>query len=219
MKVTLTLFVLAALAALAAVLCGCSTLDKLYSRQVTTNTVATVSPVTNAVTVTNTVTQTFTLTNGVTQTNVVAVVVTNTFLAWQTNIATVTVTNLVDSPAAETTVTAVGGVVNTFLPGVGSLVALLAGGAYHIYRQARNKQVNAALAQGVETAREILTTTPQGEALDAQLVRWLQKNQAAAGVLGTVSGLVASTVDNDAAKEAAETILARVQSSKTTPTA
>jgi hypothetical protein len=55
--------------------------------------------------------------------------------------------------------------VNTSAPGIGSILALAFGGLYHVYRQVRNRKVNEVLVQGVETARAILTTTPQGQAL------------------------------------------------------
>ncbi len=48
-------------------------------------------------------------------------------------------------------------------------MALALRGLYHGYRQVRNRKVNEVLIQGVETARAILTTTPQGQAADAQL--------------------------------------------------
>ena len=91
-------------------------------------------------------------------------------------------TNLVAKPEAEATIQAAGTVVNTFAPGVGSIMALALGGLYHGYRQVRNRKVNEALIQGVETARAVLTTTPQGQSVDAQFVRWLMKHQREAGV-------------------------------------
>jgi hypothetical protein len=70
--------------------------------------------------------------------------------------------------------------------------------------------VNEALVQGVETARAVLTTTPQGKAADAQLVKWLMDHQREAGVFGTVSDLVESVSDNPAARMTAQEILQRV---------
>ena len=37
---------------------------------------------------------------------------------------------------------ATGSVVNTFMPGIGSILALALGGLYHGYRQVRNRKVN-----------------------------------------------------------------------------
>ena len=128
-----------------------------------------------------------------------------------TNIVQVPVTNLVAKPEALAAIDATGSVVNTFMPGIGSIFALALGGLYHGYRQIRNRKVNEALVQGVETARAVLTTTPQGQAADDALVAWLKAHQREAGVLGAVSGLVEATADNAAAQVAAAEIRARVQ--------
>jgi ferric-dicitrate binding protein FerR (iron transport regulator) len=68
--------------------------------------------------------------------------------------------------------------------------------------------------QGVETARAVLETTPQGQAADAQFVRWLMEHQKEAGVFTTVSTLVDNLTDNPAAKLTAQQILERVQRSQ-----
>lgn len=144
-------------------------------------------------------------------TNFVAAVVTNFVPVFVTNMVPVPVTNLVAKPEAEATIQAAGGVINTFAPGIGSIVALALGGLYHGYRQVRNRKVNEALVQGVETARAVLTTTPQGQAADAQFVKWLMEHQKEAGVFATVSGLVDQFSDNPAAKMTAQEIAERVQ--------
>ena len=79
------------------------------------------------------------------------------------------------------------------------------------YRQVRNRRVTGALVQGVETARAVLTTTPQGQAADAQFVKWLMEHQKEAGVFTTVSALVDQLSDNPAARLTAQEISARVQ--------
>ena len=119
--------------------------------------------------------------------------------------------NLVTKLEADATSEAVDSVVNTFLPGIGSILALVLGGAYHGYRQVRNRKVNEALIQGVETARAVLETTPQGQAADAQFVRWLMEHQKEAGDFTTVSTLVDTLSDNPAAKLTAQEIVERVQ--------
>jgi hypothetical protein len=63
----------------------------------------------------------------------------------------------------------------------------------------------------VETAREVLTMTPQGRAADAQFVRWLMEHQKEAGVFTTVSQLVEQLSDNPAARMTALEIAERVQ--------
>ena len=68
-----------------------------------------------------------------------------------------------------------------------------------------------ALIQGVETARAVLTTTPQGQAADTQFVKWLMEHQKEAGVFTTVTGLVEQLSDNPAARMTAQEIAQRVQ--------
>ena len=210
-------------------LSGCSTLDRAYKQEVTWTNAPVVHVFTNTVVVTNTVPVVMERTNIVFVTNVVSgevsgyatrePVATNMVMAvvtivvpvFMTNLVHVPVTNLVDRPEAEATIQATGSIINTFAPGIGSIVALALGGVYHAYRQARNRQVNQALVQGVETARAVLTTTPQGQAADAQFVRWLMEHQKEAGVFTTVSGLVEQLSDNPAARMTAEEIADRVR--------
>ena len=123
----------------------------------------------------------------------------------------VPVTNLVAKPEVLAAFDATGAVVNTFMPGIGSIFALALGGLYHGYRQVRNRKVNEALIQGVETARAVLTTTPQGQAADAQFVKWLMDHQKEAGVFSTVSGLVDQLTDNPAARLTAQEISERLR--------
>lgn len=87
---------------------------------------------------------------------------------------------------------------------------MVLGGVYHTYRQVRNRKVTAALVQGVETARAILETTPQGQAADAAFVKWLMAHQKEAGVFVAVTDLVDAVADNPAAKLAAQQIADRV---------
>jgi hypothetical protein len=213
-------------------LSGCATMDRAYRQEVTWTNVPTVHVFTNTVVVTNTVpvvterTNIVFVTNAMSgavsgyatrepvATNVVTEVVTNVVPVFMTNLVQVPVTNLVAKPEAEATIGAVGGVVNTFAPGIGSILALALGGLYHGYRQVRNRKVNEALIQGVETARAVLTTTPQGQAADAQFGKWLMDHQKEAGVFTTVSGLVEQLTDNPAARITAQEIAERVRQSK-----
>ena len=218
-------------AALVAVggLSGCSTLDRAYKQEVTWTNTPVVHVVTNTVVVTNVVpevverTSIVYVTNAATgavsgyasrepvATNMVAAVVTNFVPVFYTNQVQVPVTNLVAKPEALATIEATGSLINTFMPGIGSMVALALGGLYHGYRQVRNRKVNEALVQGVETARAILTTTPQGQAADAQFVKWLMEHQKEAGVFTTVSQLVDQVSDNPAARLTAQEIAERVR--------
>src|SRR5512136_2753710 len=208
---------------------GCSTLDRAYKQEVMWTNAPVVHVFTNTVVLTNTVpvvterTNIVYVTNATTgavsgymarepvATNLVAAVVTNFVPVFYTNVVQVPVTNLVAKPEALATIEATGSIVNTFAPGIGSILALALGGLYHGYRQVRNRRVNEALIQGVETARAVLTTTPQGQAADAQLVTWLMDHQKETGVFATVSQLVDQLCDNPAAKLTAQEILERVQ--------
>ena len=209
-------------------LSGCSTLDRAYKQEVTWTNAPVVQVMTNTVVVTNTVPQVVErtsvvyVTNSATgavsgyatrepvATNMVATVLTNFVPVFYTNLMQVPVTNLVAKPEALATIEATGSIVNTFAPGIGSILALALGGLYHGYRQVRNRRVTEALVQGVETARAVLTTTPQGQAADAQFVKWLMEHQKHAGVFTTVSALVDQLSDNPAAKMTAQEIAERV---------
>ncbi|HOX59402.1 MAG TPA: hypothetical protein P5205_19730 [Candidatus Paceibacterota bacterium] len=216
---------------------GCSTLHRAYKQEVTWTNAPVVHLFTNTVVVTNTVpvvterTNIVYVTNAATgavsgymshepvATNMVTAVVTNLVPVFYTNVVQVPVTNLVAKPEAEAVIQAAGSVVNTFAPGIGSILALALAGFYHGYRQVRNHKVNEALVQGVETARAVLTTTPQGQAADAQFVKWLKEHQKEAGVFSTVSSLVEQLSDNPAAKLTAQEIAQRVQQAQQQRTA
>ena len=229
-KIVWAAAVAGALALLVACASGCTSLDRAsYKQEVTwtnapvvgvftnsvvqTNTLPVVTERTNIVYVTNATTGAVTgyLEREPVATNMVSAVVTNWVPVFYTNVVQVPVTNLVARPEALATIEATGSVVNTFAPGIGSILALALAGLYHGYRQVRNRRVNEALVQGVETARAILTTTPQGQAADAQFVKWLMEHQKEAGVFATVSGLVDQLSDNPAAKMTAQEIAQRVQ--------
>jgi hypothetical protein len=220
-----------AMAVAALLISGCAALDRGYQPEVTWSKVPVVKVVTNTVVVTNVVPQvvererlvlvtndaTGAVSNSVQRepvTNLVTVTLTNTVPVFETNVVQVPVTNLVASPAALATIGAIGAVGDTYLPGIGSIIALLLGGLYHGYRQVRNRKVNEALVQGVETARAILETTPQGKTADAQFVKWLMEHQKEAGVFTTVATLVDNLSDNPAAKLTAQEIAARVKQSQ-----
>ena len=132
--------------------------------------------------------------------------VTNTTVERVTNIVAVTYTNSLEGPA----IGAAGTVVDTFVPGVGTLISLAVAGLYGAWARLKNRKVNEALVQGVETARAMLEQTPQGQAVDAEFVRWLQAHQKEAGVFGAVSRLVDQYSDNPAARVAAQEIAGRL---------
>jgi len=64
-------------------------------------------------------------------TNYLTLVQTNLVPVFFTNLVQVTVTNLVGKIEAEAGINAAGSILNMFLPGIGSIVALALGGIYH----------------------------------------------------------------------------------------
>jgi hypothetical protein len=180
---------------------GCSALDKAYKQEVRWTNVPAVQVQTNMVVVTKAAPGAV---GGV-------AIETNFVPVFYTNFVHVPVTNLVARPEALAAIEATGSIVNAFMPGIGSAAALALGGLYHLYRQVRNRKVVATLVQGVETARAVLGTTPQGQAADALLVKWLMEHQKEAGVFTAVSGLVERLSDNPAARVTAQDIAERVQ--------
>jgi hypothetical protein len=183
--------------------------------QIMTNQVPHVIVRTNTVVVTNLVpvveARVIQLTNEVgtitLQTNVFNV--TNATVTFQTNVFSVT--NLIDKaelqPKAEVdsilreTGQTIGG-----LFGAGGIGAALLSLLYQGYASMRNRRINAALLQSVETAREIKKDTPQGQEIEARYLAWLKDNQRGAQIITTVGKLVDTFVDNEAAREAAKLI-------------
>lgn len=199
---------------------GCVGLDRtLYN--VETNYVPHVVVRTNTVTVTNFVPVVVGTTNVVTVTNEIGVVTQQTNVVTITNLVEhriiesqvsattnlVPVTTLVDKPAAVDAIKTVGGIAGAYIPGAGGLITTALVGLLGIYRNARNKKTIGALIQGIETGREVLTNTPQGQELFTRYTKWLQSHQREAGVLSEVRRLVDTYADNEAAREAAKLLL------------
>src|SRR5690348_6685509 len=99
---------------------GCAMLDRAYRQEVAWTNAPVVTVATNMVVVSRSVT-------GPGGTNVVVEVVTNFVPVFYTNLVRLAVTNLVDRPEAVATTEAAGGLLNTFAPGIGSIVALVLG--------------------------------------------------------------------------------------------
>jgi len=174
-------------AALAALLFGCSTPQRppstLEQRLFTVET--------NVVTVTNLVTVT----------NEVGAVVTEPQVHREETYVFAPSDN---ARAIQETATAAG---NLF--GVGGVVGTAIGGLFALWAGYRSRQsglVSANLVQAVETARSILLQLPGGEKYDRELVNWLIKHQAEAGVAQQVADLVAKLTDAAEADEAAKAI-------------
>ncbi len=63
------------------------------------------------------------------------------------------------------------------------------------------------LAQVIETGRQVLQATPQGQVLDEQWKLWMMQHQAEAGVMTDVLKLLQNVVDEPSAKLAAQQLV------------
>lgn len=132
------------------------------------------------------------------------------------------------SVALKTWTGVISGVVNTVSPGSGGIVGIGLLGLASLFGINRHRKLNAALevadvhetesvntriiaenfAQSIEVLREVLKTTPQGQALDVKIVDMLQRNQTSTGLIREAANIVQYTVNNEKAKAAAQKILA-----------
>lgn len=210
-------------------LLGCSSTPTAAERavfDVQTNYVPKLVLLTNVIPVfvTNTVVNTVTVTN--TQGVVVPIFVTNitSTVTFQTN--QVMATNLVpvytETIKTNTTATvgAVGSVVDIFAPGTGGLVTSGILAALSIFLGYRNRQFagkNDALSQSagvlaqiIETGREVMAKTPQGQQAANAFTQWMVTHQADTNTIGQITQIVKSTTDNSEAQRAADQILALI---------
>jgi hypothetical protein len=174
-----------------------------------TNYVPQVVQVTNVTTLTNTVVTQVTQTNGITLYNTNTVLEHTLQVVTETNI--VPVYQLTTSANTQATATAAGGVLNTFFPGVGSLVAPGILALLAIWGRLRSNKLGdtaAAVSQEVETLREFIQALPNGTKYDAAITSWLQSHQLETGTAVQVVKLLEDRVSNPDAKAAAAEISA-----------
>lgn len=163
-----------------------------------------------------------------------------------TNNVTLTVTNFVpvtvpaqtnQQPAYTETVKpgvtgvlqAAGAVLNTFFPGIGSIVATGVTGLIGAWAYGRSQKQGAnttsALAAEIQVARQLIQQVPNGAALDNEFVNWIQAHQADAGILEQVMGVVENEINSNsgsqgaatAAQEIASTVAALVNATSPPP--
>jgi hypothetical protein len=131
-------------------------------------------------------------------------------VSWRTNI-TVT-TNLVEAYTYTPKLSADQLASATSLLGPwGQLLGVILGGvigAYGLIRSSRATKTAGVLAQVIETGRQVLQATPQGQALDAQWKTWMIQHQAEQGVMSDVVKLLNQAVDEPSAKITAQDLLA-----------
>ncbi len=207
-----TKLIIASIAAMAAIIVGCTTTPpaalESYLFDIKTNLTPTVLTVTNAAGVTF-------------QEERLIPVVTQT-----------------PSAALNSWAALASGVANAVSPGSGSLVGIGLLGASGFFALNRQRKLTAAVqgaeqtekefftaqtlaenfAQSIEVIREVLKTTPQGQSLDVRIVDMLHKNQVSIGLIREAVAIVENTVSNSAAKDAARKILSLIPPApQTTP--
>ncbi|RPJ19252.1 MAG: hypothetical protein EHM35_20890 [Planctomycetaceae bacterium] len=138
-------------------------------------------------------------------------------LGSQTNV--VTVTNLIEAYTytpntnSAVLVATAARAANLFGPW-GELVGVLLGGligGYGLLRSSRASKTAAALAQIIETGRQVLQSTPQGQVLDAKWKIWMMQHQAEQGVMLDVIRLLHNAVDSQSAKQVAQSLITMME--------
>ena len=185
--------------------------------------VTTTNYVPKIVTVTNTIERIVTVTNEAGQV-IVQPVIEKTVLLTTNLIGSVTQT---PSAALQSWAGLASGVANTVSPGSGGIVGIALLGIAGFFGLNRQRKLTEAVqaadanseragtaeivaqnfAQSIEVLREVLKTTPQGQVLDAKILKMLKQNQVTVGIIREAADIVAHTVNNDTAKLAAHKIL------------
>lgn len=96
-----------------------------------------------------------------------------------------------------------GGIAGAALTGIFSLWGLLRSRK----RETANELTAVELGQIIETGRQVLLALPDGAKYEAAWKDWMVKHQAQTGVISQVAELVATGVDNEKARGAAQTIV------------
>lgn len=120
-----------------------------------------------------------------------------------------------------TAINAGGSVVNTAAPGVGTLVSTGILGLLSIFLGIRNRQyagqntslsqAAGTLAQIIETGREVLSKTPQGQQAANAFTAWMVTHQADTNTIAQITQIVKDSTDNEEAQKAADQILALIK--------
>lgn len=199
---------------------GCS--SKPYNWEtkfmdITTNYTPIVNWTTNTVTRTNVIERIVTTTNVVEATGAIQITMTpekhyTVVGATEVTVSTNMIVSYAYAPntnAAALTGTAAG-ISNLIVPGSGGLVSLIGAGIWGLWASLRSrkwKNAAAGLSQGIEVYGEVTKALgPTGTKVDAEVKAWLQKHQAQTGTLTAVLDLLNTTVDNEDARKAAQTL-------------
>lgn len=211
------------LAGTMALLAGCASgpptaLEREFY-DIRTNVIPVIVPVTNVVEQTNWATVTVTNRVEIVAEKEVVVPVTNVVLhsVWATNI--VNVTNWVEAytfvpgtNATALTETARG--IGSLWGPFGELAGLIVGGLFGLWGVMRSNRANktaAVLAQVIETGKQLLRLTPQGQGLDAAWTSWMKEHQRETGTMLAVIQLLNTVVDEPSAKRVAKELAELIQ--------
>lgn len=154
--------------------------------------------------------------SNITVTNFVETVDVQVNYVTETNVVEVFEHTVKDEVKADAAI--VGGVINTFAPGVGGLVSSLLIGGLGVWARMRSyKKSGTVLAQNIEAIREFIkTSVPDGQVYDQALVKFMKEHQTEAGAVNNVMLLLQKYVRNKDAKEGAQEIQGLINSLKQT---
>lgn len=155
------------------------------------------------------------VTNVVRETNAAGAVASHEVVTQETK--RVAVTQLTPGTGSNTIVSVLTGLAGLF--GWGGVVGVGSTGAITTYLNRRNKalagakistleDVSGVLAQNIETLRQVIATTPQGQQLGVAVKQYLMEHQNNAGLIQQVTDIVGTSVNQTAAAESAKEIQA-----------
>lgn len=101
--------------------------------------------------------------------------------------------------------------------GAGGIVGTVLGSLFGLWALFRSRQAQLTateLAQIIETGRQVLLTLPDGAKYEKEWKDWMVKHQAKTDVIASVAQIVSNTVNAEAAKGAAQTIVNLIRAAK-----
>lgn len=99
--------------------------------------------------------------------------------------------------------------------GVGGVVGTILAALFGLWAKMRSSsalKMAGVLAEIIEAGRKVMSTTPQGQAAEAQWVRWMSKHQTEAGVILEVAKLLKQVVNKETAQMVADELIKLTQS-------
>lgn len=140
---------------------------------------------------------------------------------------TVTNVNIGYAPSAQATntVQAVGTIVNTVAPGMGTILSATIAGILAIWGTWRSRQATTATniaangVQAIEAARNVLASLPNGAAYSAAYDNWLKAHQADADLATEIASMVDNIVNTKTGQSAGIGAATQILQAATTPAA